>query len=121
MNFPNFICPTNRLLERLDELLCDYLARHPDAGLTFAVYDDELAREDGDPLYFDADPKQSILDLTTEAHSYLISNVCAELRLDDTAVFLADDNDECFCIDGLLLLGITDADKDLIIEHKVRI
>lgn len=120
MNFPNFICPTNRLLERLDELLCDYLARHPDAGLIFAVYDDELAREDGDPLYFDADPKQSMSDLITEAHGYLISNVCAELRLDDAAVFLADDNDECFCIDGLLLLGITDADKNLITEYKVR-
>ena len=120
MNFPNFICPTNRLLERLDELLCDYLARHPDAGLTFAVYDDELAREDGDPLYFDADPTQSMSDLIIEAHGYLISNVCAELRLDDTAVFLADDNDECFCIDGLLLLGITENDKDLITEYKVR-
>ena len=120
MNFPNFIVPTNRLLERLDELLCDYLARHPDAGLTFAVYDDELAREDGDPLYFDTDPKKSMSDLIIETHSYLISDVCAELRLDDTAVFLADDNDECFCIDGLLLLGITENDKDLIIEHEVR-
>lgn len=121
MNFPNFICPTNRLLDRLDKLLCDYLARHPDAGLTFAVYDDAFAREDGDPLYFDADKEQSMSDLIAETHSYLISNVCAELRLDDTAVFLADDNDECFCIDGLLLLGITDADKNLITEHKVRI
>ena len=120
MNFPNFICPTNRLLERLDELFCDYLTRHPDAGLVFAVYDDAFAREDGDPLYFDADPKQSMSDLITEAHGYLISNVCAELRLDDTALFLADDEDECFCIDGLLLLGITENDKDLIIEHEVR-
>ena len=59
-------------------------------------------------------------DLIIEAHGYLISNACAELRLDDTTIFLADDNDECFCIDGLLLLGITDDDKDLIIEHKVR-
>lgn len=121
MNFPNFICPTNRLLDRLDKLLCDYLARHPDAGLTFAVYDDAFAREDGDPLYFDADKEQSMSDLIAEAHGYLISNVCAELRLDDTAVFLADDNDECFCIDGLLLLGICGTDTDLIIEHKVRI
>ena len=121
MNLPNFIVPTNRLLERLDELLCDYLTRHPDAGLVFAVYDNACAREDGDPLYFDADPKKSISDLITEAHNYLISNVCAELRLDDTAIFLADDSDECFCIDGLLLLGITDDDTDLIIEHKVRI
>lgn len=121
MNFPNFIEPTNRLLERLDSLLCDYLTRHPDAGLTFAVYDDEPAREDGDPLYFDANPETSISDLMSEAHGYLISNVCAELRLDDTAIFLADDEDECFCIDGLLLLGICDTDTDLIIEHKVRI
>ena len=120
MNFPNFICPTNRLLERLDELLCDYLTRHPDAGLTFAVYDNTCAREDGDPLYFDADPTQSMSDLIAEAHSYLISNVCAELRLDDTAIFLADNEDECFCIDGLLLLGVTDTDKNLITEHKVR-
>ena len=103
MNLPEFIEPAKDLLRKLDRRLLDYKDSHPDACLTFAVYDTDSAREDGDPLYFDADKNASVRELMWETHSYLVSNVCAELRLDDEALIFADDTDLCLVAGGVAL------------------
>ena len=53
-----------------------------------------------------------------EAHSYLISNVCAELRLDDETLIFADDADLCLVASGVALLGVKD--PRLITEHVIK-
>ena len=103
MDLPEFIEPAKDLLRELDRRLLDYKDSHPDACLTFAVYDTDSARKDGDPLYFDADKNTSVRELMWETHSYLISNVCAELRLDDEALIFADDTDLCLVAGGVAL------------------
>ena len=120
MTLPEFIEPTPKLLDELDRRLLDYKDSHPDACLSFAVYDTDSAREDGDPLYFDADWDTfvSIRELMNETHSYLISNVCAELRLDDEALIFADAYDLCLVADGVATLGVKD--PQLITEHFVK-
>lgn len=118
MDLPEFIEPAEDLLRELDRRLLDYKDSHPDACLTFAVYDTDSAREDGDPLYFDADKNASVQELMWEAHSYLVSNVCAELRLDDEALIFADDADLCLTAGGVALLGIKD--PRLITEHILK-
>lgn len=70
MDLPEFIEPAKDLLRELDRRLLDYKDSHPDACLIFAVYDTDSAREDGDPLYFDADKNASVQELMWEAHSY---------------------------------------------------
>lgn len=63
MDLPEFIEPAKDLLRKLDRRLLDYKDSHPDACLTFAVYDTDSARKDGDPLYFDADKNASVREL----------------------------------------------------------
>lgn len=116
MDLPEFIEPAEDLLRELDRRLSDYKDSHPDACLTFAVYDTDSAREDGDPLYFDADTNASVRELMWETHSYLVSNVCAELRLYDEALIFADDADLCLTAGGVTLLGIKDP---LLIAERV--
>ncbi len=118
MDLPEFIEPAEDLLRELDRRLLDYKDSHPDACLTFAVYDTDDAREDGNPLYFDADKNTSVQELMWEAHSYLISNVCAELRLDDETLIFADDADLCLVASGVALLGVKDL--RLITEHVIK-
>lgn len=118
MYLPEFIEPAEDLLRELDRRLSDYKDSHPDACLTFAVYDTDSARKDGDPLYFDADWNASVQELMWETHSYLISNVCAELRLDDETLIFADDADLCLVSGGVALLGVKN--PQLITEHVIK-
>lgn len=118
MDLPEFIEPAEDLLRELDRRLLDYKDSHPDACLIFAVYDTDSAREDGDPLYFDADKNTSVRELMWKTHSYLVSNVYAELRQGDEALIFADDADLCLTAGGVALLGIKDL--RLIIEHVIK-
>lgn len=118
MCLPEFIEPAKDLLRELDRRLKCYKDSHPDACLTFAVYDTDFAREDGDPLYFDADWSTSVQELMWETHSYLISNVCAELRLDDEDLIFADAADLCLVAGGVALLEVKD--PRLIAEHIMK-
>ena len=118
MDLPEFIEPAKDLLRELDRRLLDYKDRHPDACLTFAVYNTDSARKDGNPLYFDADTNASVRELMRETHSYLVSNVCAELRLYDKTLIFADDADLCLTAGGVALLGIKG--PLLIAEHVIK-
>ena len=53
-----------------------------------------------------------------ETHSYLINNVCAELRLDDETLIFADDADLCLVSGGAALLGVKN--PQLITEHVIK-
>lgn len=118
MDLPEFIEPAKDLLRELDRRLLDYKDSHPDACLTFAVYNTDFARKDGNPLYFDADKNASVRELMWETHSYLVNNICAELRQGDEVLIFADDADLCLTAGGVALLGIKD--PRLITEHVIK-
>lgn len=53
-----------------------------------------------------------------ETHSYLVNNICAELRQGDEVLIFADDADLCLTAGGVALLGIKD--PRLITEHVIK-
>lgn len=115
---PTYINPSSELIECLDELYKSYMSCHPGARTTMVVYDTQWARDDGDPLYFGTE-YDNLSDIFGEAHSYLVSNVCCEVRIDNSPIFLADDDDSFICGEGVSLLKLPRSRYNLLAEYSI--